>query len=366
MSVGSHFGQRFRLTTCGESHGDVIAAIVEGCPANLVLTEQDIQPDLDRRKPGANQFVSQRKEPDLVQIKSGVFEGKTTGAPILLEIANVNAKPKDYNEIKNLFRPGHADFTVFQKYGHRDWRGGGRLSARETVARVAAGAIARKLLHELVGISVQGYIEQIGEIKWAQHGELDFNQINSNPFFFPDANKISDLENYLHHLRKSGDSIGAKVRVIAKNVPAGLGEPVFDKLDADFAKALMSIPAVKAVEIGDGVEVTTQRGSEHRDEITPSGFLSNHAGGLLGGISTGQALSMAISLKPTSSIILPAKTVDIHNQPANIITKGRHDPCVGIRAVPIAEAMVLLVLADHYLRSSAQTLFNSLQMEKKA
>lgn len=366
MSVGSHFGQRFRLTTCGESHGDVMAAIVEGCPANLILSEADLQPDLDRRKPGTSQFVSQRKEPDLIQIKSGVFEGKTTGAPILLEIANVNAKPKDYSEIKTLFRPGHADYAVFHKYGHRDWRGGGRLSARETVARVAAGAIARKLLFELTGIRVQGFVEQIGEIKAAQDKPIDFNQVNANPFFFPDADKIGDLEAYLNHLRKAGDSIGAKVRIIAQNVPVGLGEPVFDKLDADFAKGLMSIPAVKAVEIGEGVGVATQRGSEHRDEITPNGFLSNRAGGVLGGISTGQDISLAISLKPTSSIITPAQTVNIQNQSATIITKGRHDPCVGIRAVPIAEAMVLLVLADHYLRSSAQTLFNSLQMKKEA
>lgn len=366
MSVGSHFGQRFRLTTCGESHGDVIAAIVEGCPANLMLSEQDIQPDLDRRKPGTSQFVSQRKEPDFIQIKSGVFEGKTTGAPILLEVANINAKPKDYDDIKTLFRPGHADYTVFHKYGHRDWRGGGRLSARETVARVAAGAIARKLLHQLAGVCVQGYVEQIGEIKATQDKPVDFEQVNSNAFFFPDQAKISDLEAYLHHLRKSGDSVGAKVRIVAQNVPVGLGEPVFDKLDADFAKALMSIPAVKAVEIGDGVEVVTQRGSEHRDEITSDGFLSNHAGGILGGISTGQNISIAMSLKPTSSIILPAQTVDVHNQSANIVTKGRHDPCVGIRAVPIAEAMVLLVLADHYLRSSTQTLFNFSQIKKEA
>lgn len=355
MSVGSQLGQRFRITTCGESHGEVMAVIVEGCPADLPLTIEDIQPDLDRRKPGTSQFVSQRKEPDLVQIKSGVFEGKTTGAPILLEVANVNAKSKDYEENKAVFRPGHADFTVFKKYGHRDWRGGGRLSARETVSRVAAAAIARKLLHHLAGISVQGYVSQIGGINCSisptDFSTIDFKVVNSNPFFFPDINKIEALEAYLHHLRKSGDSIGAKVQIIAQNVPVGLGEPVFDKLDADFAKALMSIPAVKAVEIGDGVSVVTQRGSEHRDEMTPTGFLSNHSGGVLGGISTGQALTMAISLKPTSSILLKAQTIDENNMPATIITKGRHDPCVGIRAVPIAEAMVLLVLADHYLRA---------------
>jgi chorismate synthase len=356
MSVGSHFGQRFRITTCGESHGPVMAVIVEGCPANLSLSVDDIQPDLDRRKPGTSQFVSQRKEPDLVEIKSGVFEGKTTGAPILLEIPNINAKPKDYDEIKQLFRPGHADYTVFQKYGHRDWRGGGRLSARETVARVAAGAIARKLLHQLAGISVQGYVSQIGEIKYTsdfncRDNHIDFNVVNANPFYFPDKNKLADLELYLQALRKSGDSIGAKIHLVAKNVPVGLGEPVFDKLDADFAKALMSIPAVKAVEIGDGVEVITQRGSEHRDEMTPTGFLSNHSGGTLGGISTGQDIRLAMSLKPTSSIRLPALTVDEQNLPANISTTGRHDPCVGLRAVPIAEAMVLLVLADHYLRA---------------
>ncbi len=360
MSVGSHFGQRFRITSCGESHGEVIAVIVEGCPANLNLTIDDIQPDLNRRKPGSSPFVSQRKEPDLVQIKSGVFEGKTTGAPILLEVLNLNAKPKDYADIKNLFRPGHADYTVEHKYGHRDWRGGGRLSARETVARVAAGAIARKLLYQLAEITVQGYVEQIGEIKYTPNKNMDvpinFDSVNSNPFFFPDLNQISDLEQYLTHLRKSGDSIGAKIQLIAKNVPIGLGEPVFDKLDADFAKGLMSIPAVKAVEMGDGVAVVTQRGSEHRDEITPHGFLSNHSGGTLGGISTGQELKMAISLKPTSSIIQPAQTVNTQNEPAIIVTKGRHDPCVGIRAVPIAEAMVLLVLADHYLRALSPNL----------
>lgn len=360
MSAGSHFGQRFRLTTCGESHGEVIAVIVEGCPANLSLTPEDIQPDLNRRKPGTSPFVSQRKEPDLVQIKSGVFEGKTTGAPILLEVLNVNAKPKDYEDIKNLFRPGHADFTVFHKYGHRDWRGGGRLSARETVARVAAAAIARKLLYQLAGITVQAYVAQIGEIKYIPepHADLkiNFDLVNSNAFFFPDLNKISALENYLTHLRKSGDSIGAKIQIIAQNVPVGLGEPVFDKLDADFAKALMSIPAVKAVEMGDGVAVVTQHGSEHRDEITPKGFLSNHSGGVLGGISTGQELKMAISVKPTSSIIQPAKTINTQNEPAIVMTKGRHDPCVGIRAVPIAEAMVLLVLADHYLRAFSPNL----------
>ncbi len=355
-SVGSHFGQRFRITTCGESHGEVMAVIVEGCPANLLLSIEDIQPDLDRRKPGASLFVSQRKEPDLVKIKSGVFEGKTTGAPILLEIQNVNAKPKDYEAIQTLFRPGHADFAVFHKYGHRDWRGGGRLSARETVSRVAAGAIARKFMHQVAGISVQGYVSQIGDIKYTPKNKdkdkrhIDFNVVNANAFYFPDLSKISELEAYLNHIRKSGDSIGAKIHIIAKNMPIGLGEPVFDKLDAELAKALMSIPAVKAVEIGDGVSVVTQKGSEHRDELTPEGFLSNHSGGVLGGISTGQDLCMAISLKPASSIRLPAQTVNQDNQAATIITKGRHDPCVGIRAVPIAEAMVLLVLADYYLR----------------
>lgn len=357
MSAGDSFGQRFRITTCGESHGESMAVIVEGCPANLALSEADLQPDLDRRKPGTSAFVSQRKEPDLVKIKSGVFEGKTTGAAIMLEVQNVNAKPKDYEDIKKLFRPGHADYAVYKKYGHRDFRGGGRLSARETVSRVAAGAIARKLLLELAGISVQGFVSQIGEMAYhpQKNNEgvdiIDFSTVNANPFFFPDAKRVADLEAYLQALRKSGDSVGAKVQVMAKGVPAGLGEPVFDKLDADFAKALMSIPAVKAVEIGDGVAVVTQRGSEHRDQITPTGFLSNHSGGVLGGISTGQALTMAISLKPTSSIILPAQTIDEDNQPATIVTKGRHDPCVGLRAVPIAEAMVLLVLADHYLRA---------------
>lgn len=356
MSAGSQFGQRFRITTCGESHGLGMAVIVEGCPANFSLSEEDIQPDLDRRKPGNSPFVSQRKEPDSVQIKSGVFEGKTTGAPILLEVMNVNAKSKDYEENKLLFRPGHADYAIFKKYGHRDWRGGGRLSARETVSRVAAGAIARKLLQQLAGITVQGYVSQIGEIACGPDINIDFQTVNANPFFFPDANKIADLELYFQQLRKSGDSVGAKVQVVAKNVPAGLGEPVFDKLDADFAKALMSIPAVKAVEIGEGVEVVTQRGSEHRDEITPTGFLSNHSGGVLGGISTGQDLKMAISLKPTSSILIQAQTIDERNQAATIVTKGRHDPCVGLRAVPIAEAMVLLVLADHYLRAQLSTL----------
>ena len=348
---GNTFGKIFKVTTFGESHGKALGCIIDGCPPNLKIDESDIQRDLDRRKPGQSKYTTQRKEDDKIEILSGVFNGLTTGTPIALLIYNKDHKSKDYSEIKNKFRPGHADFTYQKKYGIRDYRGAGRSSARETVARVAAGAIAKKYLSKINKTKIFGYVSQLGEIK-AEN--IKVSDIEKNPFFFPDKKKILELEEYLTGIRKSGDSIGAKVTIIGKNIPIGLGEPVFDKLDALLAQGMMSINAVKGVEIGAGFDVVSQKGSEARDEITPKGFLSNFSGGTLGGISTGQDLHVNIALKPTSSILIPGKTVDQKNKPTTIRTKGRHDPCVGIRAVPIAEAMMALTLCDLYLRHKAQ------------
>ena len=348
---GNTFGTIFKVTTFGESHGKALGCIIDGCPPNLKIDESDIQRDLDRRKPGQSTYTTQRKEDDKIEILSGVFNGVTTGTPIALLIYNKDHKSKDYSEIKNKFRPGHADFTYQKKYGIRDYRGAGRSSARETVARVAAGAIAKKYLSKIHKTKIYGYVSQLGEIK---ADNVRVSDIEKNPFFFPDKKKITELENYLTSIRKSGDSIGAQVTVIGKNIPIGLGEPVFDKLDALLAQGMMSINAVKGVEIGAGFDVVTQKGSQARDEITPKGFLSNFSGGTLGGISTGQDLHVNIALKPTSSILIPGKTIDQKNKPTSIRTKGRHDPCVGIRAVPIAEAMMALTLCDLYLRHKAQ------------
>ena len=348
---GNTFGKIFKVTTFGESHGKALGCIIDGCPPNLKIDESDIQRDLDRRKPGQSKYTTQRKEDDKIEILSGVFNGLTTGTPIALLIYNKDHKSKDYSEIKNKFRPGHADYTYQKKYGIRDYRGAGRSSARETVARVAAGAIAKKYLSKINKTKIFGYVSQLGEIKAES---IKIADIEKNPFFFPDKKKIIELEEYLTSIRKSGNSIGAKVTIIGKNIPIGLGEPVFDKLDALLAQGMMSINAVKGVEIGAGFDVVSQKGSEARDEITPKGFLSNFSGGTLGGISTGQDLHVNIALKPTSSILIPGKTVDHKNKPTTIRTKGRHDPCVGIRAVPIAEAMMALTLCDLYLRHKAQ------------
>ena len=350
---GNTFGKIFRVTTFGESHGKALGCVIDGCPPNIKIDESDIQKDLNRRKPGQSKYTTQRKEDDKVEILSGIFNGVTTWTPITLIIFNKDQKSKDYSEIKNKFRPGHADFTYQKKYGIRDYRGAGRSSARETVARVAAGAIAKKYLNKVNKTKIFGYVSQLGDIT---PDKIKLTDIEKNPFFFPDANKIFELEKYLMSIRKSGDSIGAKVTIIGKNIPVGIGEPVFDKLDAMLAQGMMSINAVKGVEIGAGFDVVTQKGSEARDEIVPKGFLSNFSGGTLGGISTGQDLKVNIALKPTSSILVPGKTVDIKNKPTTIRTKGRHDPCVGIRAVPIAEAMMALTLCDLYLRHKAQNL----------
>ncbi|MGB1221070.1 MAG: chorismate synthase [Alcanivoracaceae bacterium] len=348
---GNTFGQLFRVTTFGESHGQALGAIVDGCPPGLPLSEEDLQGELDRRKPGTSRYTTQRREPDQVRILSGVFEGRTTGAPIGLLIENTDQRSKDYSEIARTFRPGHADYPYTQKYGFRDYRGGGRSSARETAMRVAAGAIARKFLQQHLGIRLFGGVTQIGHVRAEQY---DWDSVNDNPFFFPDAAKVGELETLINGLRKDGSSIGARVTVFAQGVPVGWGEPVFDRIDAELAHAMMSINAVKGVEVGDGFDVVNQRGEQHRDEMTPEGFLSNHAGGVLGGITTGQVLRVSMALKPTSSILISGKTVDIDGQPAEVITKGRHDPCVGVRATPIAEAMLALVLMDHYLRHRAQ------------
>ena len=350
---GNTFGKIFRVTTFGESHGKALGCVIDGCPPNIKIDESDIQKDLNRRKPGQSKYTTQRKEDDKVEILSGIFNGVTTGTPITLIIFNKDQKSKDYSEIKNKFRPGHADFTYQKKYGIRDYRGAGRSSARETVARVAAGAIAKKYLNKVNKTKIFGYVSQLGDMT---PDKIKLTDIEKNSFFFPDANKISELEKYLMSIRKSGDSIGAKVTIIGKNIPIGIGEPVFDKLDAMLAQGMMSINAVKGVEIGAGFDVVTQKGSEARDEIVPKGFLSNFSGGTLGGISTGQDLKVNIALKPTSSILVPGKTIDIKNKPTTIRTKGRHDPCVGIRAVPIAEAMMALTLCDLYLRHKAQNL----------
>ncbi|ANT68054.1 TPA: chorismate synthase [Aeromonas dhakensis] len=349
--AGNSFGQLFRVTTFGESHGLALGAVVDGCPPGLEISEADLQGDLDRRKPGTSRYTTPRREPDEVKILSGVFEGKTTGTSIGLLIENTDQRSKDYSDIKDLFRPGHADYTYHQKYGQRDYRGGGRSSARETAMRVAAGAIAKKYLKQVHGIEITGFLSQLGPIKAEA---FDAAQIEQNPFFFPDAGKLEALDQYMRDLKKEGNSIGAKVQVIASNVPVGLGEPVFDRLDADIAHAMMGINAVKGVEIGDGFAVVEQKGSEHRDEMTPAGFASNHAGGILGGISSGQDIVVSLGLKPTSSITVPGKTINTEGEAIEMITKGRHDPCVGIRAVPIAEAMLALVLMDHLLRHRAQ------------
>ncbi len=348
---GNTVGRLFTVTSFGESHGPAIGAIVDGCPPGLELGEADLQRDLDRRRPGKSRHTTQRREPDEVRILSGVFEGRTTGTPIGLLIENVDQRSRDYGDIAELFRPGHADYTYQQKYGLRDHRGGGRASARETAARVAAGAIAKKYLRERLGVSVRGYVAQLGPIRAER---LDWEAVEENPFFFPDAGKVAELEAYMDALRKAGDSVGARVTVVATGVPPGLGEPVFDRLDADLAHALMGINAVKGVEIGAGFASVEQKGSEHRDPITPGGFLSNRAGGILGGISSGQDIVVSIALKPTSSIRLPERTVNLRGEPAEVVVHGRHDPCVGIRATPIAEAMVAIVLMDHWLRHRGQ------------
>lgn len=349
--AGSTLGKLFTVTTFGESHGPAIGCIVDGCPPGLLLTEQDIQPFLDQRKPGQSKYTTQRREEDKVQILSGVFEDITTGTPIALLINNTDQRSSDYEEIKNLFRPGHADFTYHHKYGHRDYRGGGRSSARETAARVAAGAIARLYLKRNLNLEIVGYLQQMGDLIIQVQDEAE---INNNPFFCPNKTQIQDLADYIDRLRRQGDSVGARVKVIARGVPIGLGDPVFDKLDATLAFAMMSINAVKGVEIGAGFESVTQMGSVHRDQMSQQGFLSNNAGGILGGISTGQSVEVSLALKPTSSIITPGKTINTLGEDVTVVTKGRHDPCVGIRAVPIAEAMMALVLMDHYLRHKAQ------------
>jgi chorismate synthase len=348
---GNSFGRLFTVTTFGESHGPALGGIVDGCPPGLELSEEDIQRDVERRRSGTSQFTSQRREPDKVRILSGVFEGRTTGTPIGLLVENEDQRSYDYEKIKDRFRPGHADYTYQQKYGFRDYRGGGRSSARETVIRVAAGAIARKYLATQLGVQVRGYLAQMGPIRLEPR---DLDEVDRNPFFCPDPARVPELEEYITAMRRDGDSVGARVTVVATGVPPGLGEPVFDRLDADLAHAMMGINAVKAVEVGDGFAVVEQRGSQHRDELTTSGFASNHAGGTLGGISSGQDLVVSMALKPTSSIVIPGRTISVQGEPVEVVTTGRHDPCVGIRAVPIAEAMLALVLMDHYLRHRAQ------------
>lgn len=348
---GNSFGKLFIVTTFGESHGPTIGGIVDGCPPGLALAAADLQVDLDRRRPGRSRHTTQRRESDQVRILSGVFEGRTTGTPIGLTIHNQDQRSKDYSEIATKFRPGHADYSYEMKYGVQDYRGGGRSSARETAIRVAAGGIAKKYLRDRLGIRVRGYLSQLGPIRPTG---LDWEQVEKNPFFCPDASVVPALEAYMDALRKEGDSIGAQVTVVAESVPAGLGEPVFDRLDADIAHALMSINAVKGMEIGAGFACVTQKGTEHRDEITPNGFLSNNAGGVLGGISSGQDIVARIALKPTSSLRLPGRTIDRSGTATEIITTGRHDPCVGIRATPIAEAMLAIVIMDHLLRHRGQ------------
>ena len=348
---GNSFGKLFTLTTAGESHGDALLGIVDGCPPGMKLTEEDLQGDLDLRKPGSSRHTTQRRESDAVKIVSGTFEGVTTGTPIGLLIENNDQRPRDYTKIANSFRPGHADFSYQQKYGIRDYRGGGRSSARETAIRVAAGGIAKKYLGEKFNIKIQGYLAQLGPITFEN---FDWDEVHNNPFFCPDSNKVQELEDYMDNLRKSGDSIGARVNVVASNMVTGLGEPIFDRLDADIAHAMMSINAVKGIEIGAGFQVVNQKGSDHRDLITPEGFKSNNSGGILGGISSGQDLLISIALKPTSSIRLPAESIDKKGQSTEISTTGRHDPCVGIRATPIAEAMLAITLMDHALRNRAQ------------
>jgi len=348
---GNTFGKSFSVTTFGESHGVALGCIIDGCPPGLEISEAYIQAYLDQRKPGTSKYTTQRKEDDKIEILSGIFEGKTTGTPIGLLIRNKDQKSKDYDNLKDIFRPSHADYAYTQKYGVRDHRGGGRASARETTMRVAAGSIARKYLNDNCGIEIHGYLKQIGELSITS---IDFSEVNKNPFFCPDKSLVPEIEKYIDLLRSEGDSVGAKIQINAKNMPLGLGEPVFDKLDADLAKALMSINAVKGVEIGEGMAVAGSKGSDSRDEITPDGFKSNNSGGISGGISTGQDLLLSIALKPTSSINKEGDTVDKEGKAVKVQVKGRHDPCVGIRATPIAEAMVALTLIDHYLRNRAQ------------
>lgn len=350
---GNSIGKLFTLTTFGESHGAAIGAIIDGCPPGLSLSESDLQRDLDRRKPGQSKFTTQRREQDAVQILSGVFDGVTTGTPIGLIIENTDQRSKDYSSIKDVFRPAHADLTYQKKYGVRDYRGGGRSSARETAMRVAAGGVAKKYLSEIYGVEVRGYLSQLGPIVLDKSG-FDWSEVENNPFFWPNKGQVGELSDYMKQLSKNGDSAGAKVMAIAKGVPVGWGEPIFDRLDADIAYAMMSIGAVKGVEVGSGFDCVAMRGTEHRDEITPDGFLSNHAGGVLGGISSGQDIITALALKPTSSLRTPGRSVDINNESVEVVTTGRHDPCVGIRATPIAEAMLALVLMDHCLRHRAQ------------
>jgi chorismate synthase len=348
---GNSIGKLFTVTSFGESHGPAIGCIVDGCPPGMALSESGLQHDLDRRKPGKSRHTTQRRESDEVQILSGVFEGRTTGTPIGLIIHNTDQRSRDYSKIMDRFRPGHADYTYQQKFGLRDYRGGGRSSARETAMRVAAGGIAKKYLQQKLGVEIRGYLSQLGPIEL----ELkDWSSVEDNPFFCPDPERVPELENYMDALRKEGNSIGARVNVVASGMPVGLGEPVFDRLDADIAHAMVSINAVKGVEIGAGFGSVVQKGTEHRDEITPQGFLSNHAGGVLGGISSGQDILVSIALKPTSSLRLPGQSVNLDGDPVEVVTTGRHDPCVGIRATPIAEAMLAIVLMDHYLRHRAQ------------
>ena len=348
---GNTIGKLFTVTSFGESHGAAIGCIVDGCPPGFELSEADIQPDLDRRKPGTSRHTTQRRESDEVEILSGVFEGRTTGTPIGLLIRNTDQRSKDYSDIKDVLRPGHADLTYGKKYGLRDYRGGGRSSARETAMRVAAGAVAKKYLKLRYGISIRGYLAQLGPIKIDR---LDWDAVEQNPFFCPDADIVAELESYMDALRKEGNSVGARINVVASGVPVGLGEPVFDRLDADIAQALMCINAAKGVEIGAGFDCIEQKGTEHRDLITPDGFQSNHAGGILGGISSGQDILASVAFKPTSSLRLPGQTININGESAEVITTGRHDPCVGIRATPIVEAMLAIVLMDHVLRHRGQ------------
>ena len=348
---GNTFGKLFTVTSFGESHGLGLGAIIDGCPPGLELSEVDLQDDLDRRRPGTSRFTTARREPDQVKIMSGVFEGKTTGTPIGLLIENTDQRSKDYGDIAKSFRPGHADYTYWQKYGIRDYRGGGRSSARETAMRVAAGAIAKKYLKQKFGMEINGCVTQIGDVC---ANNIDWSIVESNPFFFPDESKIDALDELLRGIMREKNSVGAKIMVQASNVPVGLGEPIFDRMDADIAHALMGINAVKGVEIGDGFAVVSQKGSEHRDELTPDGFLSNHSGGILGGISSGQNIVANIAMKPTSSIGVSGKTINLEGESTDLITTGRHDPCVGIRAVPIAEAMLALTLMDHFLRHRGQ------------
>ncbi len=350
---GNTIGKLFSVTSFGESHGPAIGCVVDGCPPGMDLSEQDLQPDLDRRRPGTSRHTTQRREADEVQILSGVFEGVTTGTPIGLIIHNTDQRSKDYSNIMDRFRPGHADYTYTQKYGVRDYRGGGRSSARETAMRVAAGAIAKKYLRQTCGMEIRGYLAQLGPITIEK---IDWDEVNNNLFFCPDADKVTEMEAYMDALRREGNSIGARINVVATNVPPGLGEPIFDRLDAEIAHSMMSINAVKGVEIGAGFHSVEQKGTEHRDEITPDGFLSNHAGGILGGISSGQDIVVSIAMKPTSSLHIPCSSIDVRGETVEVSTEGRHDPCVGIRATPIAEAMLAITLMDHLLRHRAQNM----------